>query len=300
MIRMLLSATARALSLAPFPANANCLQGYVGGFWKLSTMLVLATASAGCSAHAQGNVPDLFTLLAYVPPQGSSAPKAPDSALQKRAEAIAAGQAEGGCIGKNKFVCAATLATKMEVLVGPTGLPDSIFAPEQKDVNGNVIRRRDQTLEVYIPGTGIFADLTRTLGPQDVMHVTIGTDADNATVRYVYFHLPTDPNIAKTSNDYAKTGLFQIMSTIGYENCRSVAPAEVYQTFENVVKPTIGMYARTYTMEGNYGGEQSKKVTICGLRVKFDNMMGESSMFVSLDNPTGVYGGPSLMFEAAD
>lgn len=172
------------------------------------------------------------------------------------AAAMAQAPPSAGCVGATVTACVAGLRTSM---VLDEGLLANALAQRRKtDVNGRPIGG----------GMTIFARLPDRPDPVPIA-LTLTPDDRVATAAARLLH---DPRLARTEQDYAETGLYELALRLAGNRCPDPAPLALYRFFENSVKPRL--HTSREDLRGAFAGGHrevsvAERVPYCGIAVTF-------------------------------
>ena len=163
--------------------------------------------------------------------------------------------APAACLGGKAEPCVAAL--RGALTLDEEFIAASLERRHQVDVNGRSL------------GGGLMTVSGRLRGRREPLLVALHLSPDD-TVRSVEAALPNDPVEARTEQEYADTGLYQMLSPLIGARCPEMAtPLALYQFFENVVKPRM-VTAREDAKGGLFGGHTVRTgadgVPFCGVR----------------------------------
>ena len=141
--------------------------------------------------------------------------------------AISAGAqtpAPTGCLGVPVTACVASLRASTRLEEGL--LATSLERRHAVDVNGRLL------------GNGVVTIIARLPGQVRAVSIVLELTADDRVVAATAT-LWRDPRQARTEDDYAATGLYDIALRLAGARCPDATPLALYRFFENQVKPRI-------------------------------------------------------------
>lgn len=203
---------------------------------------------------------------------------------------VKAGQIQPGCIARDVHTCVATLAQRLAVT--DYYAISRLYTPDKADVNGKVLFEHTTFLTGFLPGV---RDSAMTRGLQ--IQIRLG---DDRAVESVVAHLPADPFMAETQDEYDKTGAYEVIAAMTRNACPNLTRSEVARFIENDVKPKSGFTGETTTYDSGIttaNDKQVKNVKFCGLTLQFDSVYGQGTDLASLNNPHGAFGGMMIQFK---
>jgi hypothetical protein len=198
---------------------------------------------------------------------------------------------EGGCIGKPLDACLTALQVGFHF--GPyQRIADEMKENEAVDVNGKPLRPR-KVLTVS-------GNLVGWEGISRLLLVDLDyTDA--RIVSRIEITLPSDPGLANTEDEYAKTGIYEAMVLLLGSTCPNVTRLEAYKFFQNDVKPKIVSEGKKIEIhdtnaETSYF-RKALNVPFCGRKFSYTNLFGYDTDDITLENPHGAFIHTSIAFE---
>jgi hypothetical protein len=109
--------------------------------------------------------------------------------------------------------------------------------------------------------------------------------------------LPADPLMAKSADDYYKTGAFEVINAIRPATC-PLERVAFYQSIENTLKKT-----RSYSSGRESNGRRhwiessTRAATVCGMKVEFAEAYGTAANLRSSINRSGAFGGGTMIVQ---
>ncbi len=194
----------------------------------------------------------------------------------------------GGCINKPLDVCLHNLEALYRISPYES-IADQVRGNEAVDVNGQKVRKKNLLIiEGYMEGW-----------PQ-ILTIDLEYTASR-TVSYIGLTLPSDPSFAETSEDYAKTGLYEgIVLLLGSE-CQNIGRLDVYKFFQNSVKPKIIREGKTTEIHDTSAEisyfSKALNIPFCGRNFSYTHLVGYDTNDITIDNPHGAYVRTSISFQ---
>ena len=186
--------------------------------------------------------------------------------IENRVASIKEGKAAPACIGEDQYTCVATLAQQFAI-TDSYSTNSSVADETAYDVNGKPVNASKFEFVGYVPkpktdngGVGLSRPTRFTM-----------TMGHGGTVSLLTAHLPSDPTVARTQDDYDATDAYETIAAVSAEKCPTLSRAEVAKWIENTVKPNSKSYhERIY--RGSAQAEISKKTVFCGRTFRFDSV----------------------------
>jgi hypothetical protein len=183
--------------------------------------------------------------------------------IQARISAIREGEVAPGCIGEDRYTCAATLAQRLAI--ADYSHDRSLVAEPRYDVNGKPVTGSEFEFEGYEP---------RPRGARDIISIPtrfVIKMGRNARVSTVAVKLPIDPTVARTQDEYDATDAYQTISALTAKECPALSREDVAKWIENIVKPKSKSY-RGRVRRGTAQLDISKKTVFCGRTFQFGSL----------------------------
>ena len=194
-----------------------------------------------------------------------------------------------GCIKKNIKTC-------VESVQAVLSIPDEqvrmeIAKNDKRDVNGKLIVKNKMVT--------LFGN-ARSGNYKDGQMVTVHFD-DNGIVTLAGMTLRENPGLAKTEDEYDKTGLYEAMTLLLGSDCPELTRKQAHIFFENEVKNRIVSEGKK-TVFSDTGARVSyfKKalnIPMCGRLFSFTNSFGYDSSDIDVGNPQGAYRHTDISFK---
>lgn len=190
-----------------------------------------------------------------------------------------------GCVGRNLDVCLAYVSHAMnldrDTNTGPMGLEDQRQRNKRTDVNGKLL---SVAPSIFLSGK------LHGIETSDEQNITIDYGA-NDIVTKVSLSLPSDPEVARSEEDYAKTGLYEGVTLLFGSDCPSLDRLTVYRFFENSVKPKVNHDGRKIEVgmtnaTESYSGH-SEGIPFCGRTFEYGYDFGTDTNDISETNEHG-------------
>jgi hypothetical protein len=174
--------------------------------------------------------------------------------IQRRISQIRNGERAPGCLGEDKFNCVATVAQKLAVADSYRRVAENIFAEVKYDVNGkpingakvkfggspaNAAPRREA-----VAGFDAYNDYSAAIEARQNTTQFILNLGPRDTVVSILAKLPKLTPLARTQEDYDKTGIYEVVWAASVKTCPALRPDEVAKWIENTVKPTSRITAK--------------------------------------------------------
>ncbi len=196
--------------------------------------------------------------------------------IQSRITQIRNGERAPGCFGEDKFTCVATLAQKLAVADSDLRVDDNIFAEVRYDVNGKPIDGAKIMFVGYPANAGPPMDRPAALaqydhiqGDRNATHFVLHLGPQN-TVVSMRAKLPHVTSLARTQEEYDKTGVYETVWAVTAKTCPALRPDEVAKWVENAIKPNSHVTPRERLSESVTAQELvSKETSFCGRKFKF-------------------------------
>lgn len=216
--------------------------------------------------------------------------------IQRRIAEIKQGTRPPGCIGEDKYTCAATLAQKIAVADEFTS-PFNIFAEAKYDVNGKPVTGSSIFLYGFVPNATTDNAALREFNALHQRTFFFLTLDQSGKVTEVKATLPKDPSFARTQEEYDATGVYETISALVAKTCPTLSRAEVAKWVENTVKPSSKFGPREVSTAPDLSvstHRASKPITFCGRGFAFNSVWGNSVDLADTTNPHGVFGGMTI------
>jgi hypothetical protein len=180
------------------------------------------------------------------------APRKPDEAV-----------ARGGCIGETLETCVRTLQARFRVAPG-NPISEQIRQNAATDANG---KRLHKKFLIVVTGTlPGFDDIK----PQQTVVIEYSAEG---IVQNIEITLPADPAMARTTEEFDATGLYEGMALLIGLNCPEATRHGLYAFFQNDVRGRIAREAREMVAPGaNAAMIYSRKavgITFCDRRFSY-------------------------------
>jgi len=158
-----------------------------------------------------------------------------------------------GCVGAPVAACVASLRASMTLEEGQ--LADALAQRRRTDVNGR----------------GVAALFGRLPGRPDLVKIVLALTPDDR-VKAAAATLPHDPRRARTEEEYAETGVYELAQRLAGARCPDPSPLAFYRFFENAVKPRIAVSRQD--LRGAFAGGHrelalAERVPYCGVFVNY-------------------------------
>ena len=168
--------------------------------------------------------------------------------IQRRISQIRNGERAPGCLGEDKFNCVATVAQKLAVADSYIRVDENIFAEVKYDVNGKPMNGAKVKFGGYpcqrrapagrVAGFDAYIRLLAAIeARQNTTHFILNLGPRD-TVVSILAKLPKLTPLARTQEDYDKTGIYEVVWAASVKTCPALRPDEVAKWIENTVKPT--------------------------------------------------------------
>jgi hypothetical protein len=155
------------------------------------------------------------------------------------------------------------------------------------DVNGKPLPPPLVLLYAYLP-----ADAPPEPGTnRPMIQIGIHVDAEHR-VSDVNAILPVDPMLQSTAEDYARTGLYEVVAAVSRPRCPSLQPVEVYRFFENDMKPQarfIGERKDKTLTDTTISRSSVATATYCGRKLYFKSESGVSTRLAKFPKHYGAF-----------
>jgi hypothetical protein len=196
--------------------------------------------------------------------------------------------ASAGCIKKSIDTCLKNLQTGFRSLP-LDNVSDQMKNNDAVDVNGKRIRSKNLLLIAgYLQGWTSIQSIDLTYTP-------------NRIVDYIGISLPGDPDMANTTEEYEKTGLYEAMRLLLGSDCQSLNRDDAFKFFQNSVKPRIVREGRTVSINDTNAEityfQKAIDIPLCGLKFSYMKLFGYDTNDITIDNPHGAYIRNSITFE---
>jgi hypothetical protein len=170
----------------------------------------------------------------FVPPAEIAAYQQKNQAgiadVQDRIVAIREGRRRPGCIGEDKYTCVATLAQNLAVTDDELAKANALFADVRNDVNGRSVNADRVNIVGLLPNrAGLGA-------PKTSFALNVLPDG---SVWSIEVTLPQLVELARTQEDYDKTGVYEVVAALASKDCPNLSRMDVDRWVENTVKPSI-------------------------------------------------------------
>jgi len=196
--------------------------------------------------------------------------------IQRRVIQIRSGERAPGCFGEDKFTCVATLAQKLAIADTYLRVNDNIFAEVKYDVNGKPVNGAKIVFAGYPANAGPPRDRPEALAQYDhiyadrnATHFVLNLGPQN-TVASMLAKLPHLTLLARTQEDYDKTGVYEAVWAASVKTCPALRPDEVAKWVENAIKPNPHLMPRERLSDDVTAQELvSNEASFCGHKYKF-------------------------------
>lgn len=200
-------------------------------------------------------------------------------------------QQQGGCIGKALDTCLKNLHVGFH-FDQFNHLAEDIRRNEAVDVNGH---RLNQNPGLVISGNLVGFGKISQSGSVFLRYT------QDKIVSSIEVSLPSDPALANTTEEYAKSGLYEGIVLLMGSECSAINRMEVYKFFQNTVKPHIineGKKTEFHDtgVETSYTKE-ARDIPFCGKKFSYANQFGYNTEDITLNNPHGVSAITTISFE---
>lgn len=204
-----------------------------------------------------------------------------------RAQTQAAAETTGGCISAALEECVARV--KAVYAMSRDDISDRIKRNQAIDINGNPVVK-DPKLILF----GKFrAD------PQQHYQGIIVSYGPDMVVHRIVVSLASSPELAKTQEEYERTGLANaVFLAVGHGCEEAKDPMVIYRFFQNEVKPRLEPSGRDLDADMNEAHDlyrtSMSPIPFCGKSVSYSAVVGNTSDSITLDNPNGVMSSSSI------
>jgi hypothetical protein len=167
-----------------------------------------------------------------------------------------------GCVGRSVETCVGSLTASLSI---DKGLLTSTLAERGRtDVSGSPIPARPIVVAGGLPGR------------EERLVILLHPSADG-TIAGAEATLLDDPTLARTEQDYDRTGLYEVVSRLLGRRCPQADRIQVYRFFENSVKPRI-VTERAHGKRGIFAARntvlsRAAKIPFCGVRFSFAKLV---------------------------
>jgi hypothetical protein len=205
--------------------------------------------------------------------------------IAQRILRIRSGAEPGGCIGEDVYTCVASLSQGLTV--SDYWREATLFRKPALDVNGKPLPPAPVLLFAYLPAAEPPTPGTK----RPMIRIGIHVDPDHR-VRDMSVFLPIDPTLQSTAEDYARTGLYEVLAAVGRPGCTNLQPLEVYRFFENEVKPQVrftGERKDKTLIETTITRSSAASAAYCGRKLYFQSESGVSTRFAKFPKHYGAF-----------
>jgi hypothetical protein len=205
--------------------------------------------------------------------------------IWNRERRIRSGAEPGGCIGEEVYTCVATLGQTL--MVSDFWRDATLVRTPSVDVNGKPLPPPLVILSAYLPA----AEPPEPGTKRPMIQIGIQPDAERR-VRNVSVLLPIDPMLQSTAEEYARTGLYEVLAAVSRPSCPSLQPLEVYRFFENEVKPqarSIGERKDKTLTDTTITRSSVANATYCGRKLYFQSESGVSTRLAKFPKHYGAF-----------
>jgi hypothetical protein len=201
--------------------------------------------------------------------------------IQRRITQIRSGERRPGCFAEDKFSCVATIAQKLAVADNYEHVDDNLFAEVKYDVNGKPLNGAKIRFQGYPPNAAPPTDRPATLAEDIVGDMEArqgGTEfilnlGPQSTVVSMLARLPYLAPLARTQQDYDKTGVYEVVWAASVKTCPALQPNEVARWVENAIKPNSHISAKERLNDDVMVQELVSNVaSFCGHKYVFHNI----------------------------
>jgi hypothetical protein len=163
----------------------------------------------------------------------------------------------------------------------------TLFRKPGVDVNGKALPPPPVLLYAYLPS----AEPPEPGTQRPMIKIGIHVDAEHR-VRDMSVILPIDPMTQSTAEDYARTGLYEVLAAVGRPGCTNLQPIEVYRFFENEVKPqarSMGERKDKTLTDTTITRSSAASATYCGRKLYFQSESGVSTRLAKFPKHYGPF-----------
>lgn len=174
--------------------------------------------------------------------------------IQRRISQIRNGERAPGCLGEDKFNCVATVAQKLAVADSYRRVAENIFPEVKYDVNGKPINGAKVKFDGYpanaalqrerVAGFDAYNDYSAAIEARQNITQFILNLGPGDTVVSILAKLPKLTPLARTQEDYDKTGIYEVVWAASVKTCPALRSDQVAKWIENTVKPTSRVTAK--------------------------------------------------------